>query len=229
MSANRSRVRRDLRLYAKSQNPKFGDERERTRLQKLVEERLPARMARLHAEEGNDRQEAIEWTRLRNEVSSGRNEALFRPSAPPPPPSSVPPPVPSPEDLRRNTNLKQINRPTANRAGRAALRSEYIRELRDEVRDVVEMARDLAYMVNDTASQDIDRLGQCVSDAQDRVRDASAEMETAATSRSSSRLRTVRVLAAATGVGVAIVFGGGLGSAAYVAGAVGFGAIAALT
>ena len=224
MSANRRRVRRDLRLYAKWMGPEHCEvESERLRVKRLVERRLPARLARLHAEEGDDQEEAAEWTRLRR---SKRADHPLSADLSPPPPVAAPPPAPSSPQ-----SSPQSSAASSRDAARTIRRAESVRAIRAEVMDVVSMARDLAFMVKEAPggeSKTIDTISQVASDARVEARASAGALQNAASSRASYRMRAVRVLTAATGVAAAIVFGGGFGSAAYVAGAVGFGAVAAL-
>ena len=74
LSALRCRVRRDLKLYKKAQSADVAPA-ERKRIECLIQHRLPTRLAQLHAQEGNDSQEALEWTRLLHQQ---------RPTEPPP-------------------------------------------------------------------------------------------------------------------------------------------------
>lgn len=225
LSANRRRVRRDLRLYAKWMGPEHCEvESERLRVKRLVERRLPARLARLHAEEGDDQEEAAEWTRLRR---SKRADNPLSADLSPPPPVAAPPPAPD----RPPQSSPQSSAASIRDAARTIRRAESVRAIRAEVMDVVSMARDLAFMVKEAPggeSKTIDTISQVASDARVEARASAGALQNAASSRASYRMRAVRVLTAATGVAAAIVFGGGFGSAAYVAGAVGFGAVAAL-
>lgn len=213
-------MRRDLRLYAKWMGPEHCEvESERLRVKRLVERRLPARLARLHAEEGDDQEEAAIWTRLRR---SKHADHPLSADLSPPPPVAAPPPAPS---------SPQSSAASSRDAARTIRRAESVRAIRAEVMDVVSMARDLAFMVKEAPggeSMTIDTISQVASDARVEARASAEALQNAASSRASYRMRAVRVLTAATGVAAAIVFGGGFGSAAYVAGAVGFGAVAAL-
>ena len=216
-SALRCRIHRDLQLYARAQSEDF-DPQDRSRIERLVEGRIPTRLARLHAEEG-DTTEAQEWTRLRQEKcrSTAPPPTPQNGSDPPPPPPGCTPPAPPPARARR--------------------RAKAVRSLRNEVGDILGMARDLASMTGSNAwssgragRQDkaIQVISQSLVESRCALADATQRLEDATTSRSASRSRKIRVFIAATGVAVALVFGGGLGSAAYAAGAVGFGAVAAL-
>lgn len=225
-SGLRCRVRRDLNLYSKTLSPRF-DESRRGYVQRSIETRLPVRMARLHAREGRDTAEAAKWTQLQERARLQRVSTPPAPeSDPPAPPPSTRNRVPSPGRAPASAVASSPSRIS----GRLCKRAVAVREIQEEVRGALDMIQDLAFhsASNRQRDQAIQVMSQDVSDARDSMRASALQLESAHASRASSRMRTLKIFTAATGVAAAIVFGGGLGSAAYVAGAVGFGAVAAL-
>lgn len=197
LSALRCRVRRDLKLYKKAQSTDVALA-ERKRIECLIQHRLPTRLAQLHAQEGNDSQEALEWTRLLHQQ---------RPTEPPrmhPPPPIVARPAVQEQRLARVLALKH------------------------DVRDVLCMTEDLFSLTKEQNVASVNALSQSVSDSKHTVTLAARNHDAAAQSASNIRTRMFKMVCAVAGVAAAaVVCSGSLGTAAAYTAAAGVGAAAA--